>query len=105
MPDVAAERYRVTYLDAFEVKSEAGDVVGVATFPVDTTWDGTPTGERDPLPIRVYSWVPEDDDEPPCSAYLSLEDAEELVEVLQAAIEQVRWSRDRLRVSPYAVRP
>lgn len=102
MPDVRSESHRTSYDDAIEVASESGDVVGVATFPVDQEWDGTPTGRRDSLPIRVYAMVPEDGGVE--TAWLDLDAARDLVDVLEAAILQVEFVRDRRRRSPHPLR-
>jgi hypothetical protein len=101
MPDVMHEAARTDYDDAIEVGSdsyECEDVVGVATFPIDRAYGGEPTGQRDPLPIRVYVLQPEDGpDAVSPMGYLTLESAYELREAVDAAILQVELMRDRLR--------
>lgn len=100
MPDVLSERHRATYDDAYEViDADGADVVGVATLAVDQDFHGVSTGKLDPLPIRVYTIALEDDEQGP-TAYLSLDGARELRDVLDAAILQVEWTRwQRLRAA------
>jgi hypothetical protein len=101
MPDVLNESARTSYDDAREVLTEDGDVVGVATFAVDREFDGTPTGVRDPLPIRVYVLDAEGhltgEIGANMTAYLDLEAARELRELIDAAIVQVELTRDHRR--------
>ena len=103
MPDVLYDGARSDYDVAHEVFGEVvdGDIVGVACYPVDTTWDGTPTGVVDPLPVRVY--VLDDDGdmagEPgkALTAYMTLDAARELRETIDAAITYVELVRHRRR--------
>lgn len=104
MPDVLYEGAREGYDDALEVVGDAGycgDVVGVATFAVDREWDGTPTGQRDPLPVRLYVLDVEGHlsghEGATMTAYLDLEAAAELRDALDAAIVQVELTRDHRR--------
>lgn len=103
MPDVMYDSARAGYDDAYEVVNDFGERVGVATFAVDQLWSGAPTGKVDPLPVRVY--VLDTDGElsgepgQALTGYLTLEDAEELCDVLAAAIDEVRWTRHRRRTA------
>lgn len=104
MPDVLAEQYREGYDDAIEIQADPGDcdvVIGVATFSVDRAWDGTPTGERDPLPIRVYALDVEGQasgvEGHVIGAYTDIDGAREIIAALEAAILQVELTRDHRR--------
>lgn len=104
MPDVLYEGARTDYDDAYEVFNDFGEAVGVATFAVDRDFGGTPTGEVDPLPIRVYVMDTNGEiageEGKTLLAYLSLDDTDELIELLRAACDQVRWTRHRRRIEP-----
>ena len=101
MPDVMYEGARTDFDVAHEVCSYEGDVVGVACFPVDEHYDGTPTGLVDPLPIRVYVLDGEGESTGNAGtalmAYLDLDGARELRDTIDAAIAYVELVRDRRR--------
>lgn len=109
MPDVMHESARQGYDDAYEVANEWGERVGVATLAVDETWHRVPTGLREEAPIRVYILDTEGEIAGEAGAalliYLSLDDAREYRDALDAAILQIELTRDRARRSPSPRRP
>jgi hypothetical protein len=109
MPDVMHEAARTDFDDAIEIGGdsyECEDVVGVATFPIDRAYGGEPTGQRDPLPIRVYTLTSDDGFQTASfMAYLTLDSAYELRDAIDAAILQVELVRDRLRTQTDTQRP
>ena len=106
MPDVLYESARTDYDDAYEIVSDLGDGVGVATYPVDREWGGNATGTVDCLPIRVYVFDVEGhltgEAGSGITAYLELEAARELRDALDAAIDQVELVRHGLRRQAFA---
>jgi hypothetical protein len=102
MADVLNEAAREGYDDALEVRAGwDGDTVGVATFAVDRAFNGTPTGEIDPLPIRLYVLDVQGDLTGEAgramTAYLDIEAAEELRDLVDAAVTQVQMTRHHRR--------
>ena len=100
MPDVMLEQARTDYDDALEVSCwDSGDIVGVATFAVDRHWDGTPTGIRDTMPVRIYvlSEDAQGTGENVPMAWLDLDAAREVRDAIDAAILQVELTRDQRR--------